>query len=76
MIKKTILMWMTTPTDVKIWDVSGVLEAPLARIIRVCYEVTKEVALTETVALGPAMRNLQVGEVLEAELSVVVQFRT
>lgn len=36
-----------------------------------CYEVTKEVALTETVALGPAMRNLQVGEVLEADLVAV-----
>ena len=36
------------------------------RIIRVVYEVVKEVGITESLAIGPAMRTLQVGEVLEA----------
>jgi len=36
-----------------------------ARIIRVVYEVKREVNLTETLAIGPAMRTLEVGEHLE-----------
>ena len=31
------------------------------------YEVVKEVGITESLANAPAMRSLQVGEVLEAE---------
>ena len=36
------------------------------RIIRVVYEVSREVGLTESLAIGPAMRVLEVGELLEA----------
>ena len=39
---------------------------PDARIIRLCYEVKTAVDLTEQLALGPAMRSLQPGEILEA----------
>ena len=38
-----------------------------ARIIRLCYEVKTAVDLTEQLALGPAMRSLQPGEILEAQ---------
>jgi hypothetical protein len=42
-----------------------------ARIIRLCYEVKTAVDLTEQLALGPAMRSLQPGEILEAQDIVV-----
>lgn len=37
------------------------------RIIRLCYEVKTAVDLTEQLALGPAMRSLQPGEILEVQ---------
>ena len=48
-------------------DLSGMALSD-ARLIRLCYEVTKEVDLTESLALGPAMRSLQLGEILEVRL--------
>ena len=36
------------------------------RVIRLVYEVQKEVGITDTLAIGPPIRSLQPGEVLEA----------
>jgi len=65
-LSKAFAACKSTPQDGSAGPVK-VTREEFTRIIRVCYEVTKEVALTETVALGPAMRNLQVGEVLEVQ---------
>lgn len=37
------------------------IDMPSLRIIRVVYEVKREVNLTETLAIGPAMRTLEAG---------------
>ena len=57
--------WVTVKSIATNADLSMALSA---RLIRLCCEVTKEVDLTESLALGPAMRSLQLGEILEVRL--------